>query len=397
MKKYFSKSVIIVLLFSWHVSVFAQLPPVHAGETDGYHLVWQDLFNEGTVNTSIWNIANDGSGGGNQEMEYYIPNNVSVGIEPVSGESCLILTAKLENYSGHVCTSGKVKSQGKMSFQYGKMEARIKLPKTGNGLWPAFWMMGNTGSWPSCGEIDVLEMGATKGINSGTQERYFNGALHYGQSSDKGGGQSSTWPYSLQDEDFHLFTLVWMPNMIHMYVDIDKYPDEYPNNIPYYYLPTPPNSDVNAPANFFNKQPFYVIFNLAIGGTFTGITDNNNIGQITAFQKASDGEPKMYVDYVKVYQLGNPEDVYNGPALAGIEVPVSEQVKIAQDPVTGDIQVINAPEAPKSITIYDITGQKTLEVYQTGVVSTSSLSKGIYVLRIELSTGELKSYKFIKK
>jgi len=374
---------IIALLFSGYVSVFAQ----HAGETDGYHLVWQDLFDGNTLNTFLWNLANDGNGGGNQELQYYRPDNVSVGIEPLSGEHCLIITAKLENYGGRVCTSGRLNTRGNMSFQYGKIEASIKLPKTGNGLWPAFWMMGNQGGWPSCGEIDIMEMGSSSGIKSGTQDRYFNGALHYGQSSDMGGGQSVTWKYSLQDGNFHLFTLIWTPTTIAMYLDIDKYPDTYPNNVPYFYNP-------KLPGTYFN-QPFFVLFNMAIGGTFTGITGNNNIGLITAFQNAPDGEPKMYVDYVKVYQLGNPDEVFNGTPLTGIQAPISEPVKISQDPA-GNIQV-NAAEVPKSITLYDIAGQKISEVYKTNLIYTSSLSKGSYILKIEMNTGKSEFRKFIKK
>jgi len=383
--KYFFYSIFFALLFSGYTSVFAQ----HAGETDGYHLVWQDLFDESTINTAVWNVDNATK---SPELEQYLPANVSVGIEPESGEHCLIITAKKENYGNQVCTSGKVKTQGKMSFQHGKIEARIKLPKTGNGLWPAFWMMGDDFAqvgWPKCGEIDILEMGSSSGIKSGTQDRYFNGALHWGQSGDQGNGQSKTWSYSLQDT-FHLYTLIWDANAINMYVDLDA----YPNSAPYATWSIPASTSTSAVGYYFHK-PFYVIINLAIGGDFTGITGNNNIDKITAFQEALDGEPKMYVNYVKIYQLGTSDEVYNGPLLTSMRVPVSESLKISQD-LTGNIQV-NAAEIPKSIALFSITGQKISEVYKTNSVYASSLPAGCYIANIKTNTGESKSCKFIKK
>src|SRR5690606_33820583 len=92
-------------------------------------------------------------------------------------------TAKKETFGGKPATSGRINSVGKKYFKHGKVEASIKLPKTANGLWPAFWMMGNdypTVGWPACGEIDILEMGHSKGITNKTQDRFFNGALHWG-------------------------------------------------------------------------------------------------------------------------------------------------------------------------------------------------------------------------
>jgi len=391
MKKYFFKLALFALLLSGYTSVSAQ----HAGATDGYKLVWQDEFNGSAVDASIWGIANDGSGGGNQELEQYLPANVSVGIEPVSGASCLILTAKKETYGSHTCTSGKVNSSGKMSFQYGKLEARIKLPKTGNGLWPAFWLMGTQGgTWPRCGEIDVMEMGSQNGIAASTQEYYFGGALHWGPGMpDLGGGSSRKWFYNMQDT-FHLYTLIWDANSINMFVDLDAYPNENPANPdnPAYYSKTITASASTSNVGYYFHNPFYVIFNLAIGGTYTGIEDINNV---TAFSKAPDGEPKMYIDYVRVYQLGTSDEVYNGPPLTGIQTPASEPLKIIQDPATGTIR-INSAEAPDRITIYNIEGQKITEIYKTNTVYTSSLPQGGYILKIAMSTGKVESYKFIK-
>ena len=156
---------------------------IGTGETDGYHLVWADYFNGTALDASKWNVEVNGEGGGNAELQFYREENVTLGKEPVSGSGCLILTARKENYNGKSFTSGRLNSGGKFAFTYGKIESRILLPKTANGLWPAFWMLGadfKSVGWPRCGEIDILEMGNSTGISAGTQDRFFNGACHWG-------------------------------------------------------------------------------------------------------------------------------------------------------------------------------------------------------------------------
>ena len=385
MKKYYFYSIFFALLFSGYTSVYAQ----HAGATDGYHLVWQDLFDQGSLDPNNWTAQNSTK---SPELEQYLPANVTVGIEPVSGESSMIITAKKENYGSMTCTSGKVNTQTKMYFQYGKLEARIKLPKTANGLWPAFWLMGEdfaTGvAWPACGEIDVMEMGSSSAYSNNTQEKYVNETLHWGQGSDKGSGSHYIWDYSLQDDNFHLYTLIWDPNSIKMYIDLDKTPD--PPSTTYTSWTTTYNSS-NANIGYYFNKPFYIIINLAIGGGFPNV---NSISGVTAFN--TDPQPKMYIEYVKLYQKGDPGESYHGPPLTGVETPMSEPAKISQDPVTGDIRV-HSSETPKSITLYDIRGQKIAEVYKTAIFYTSTLSKGSYILKIEMSAEKFESYKFIKK
>lgn len=262
-----------------------------------YKLVWQDNFDKPIINKSHWTIIEDGDGGGNKELQYYKPENIEIGKEPLSKESCLIITAKKEKYKSKECTSGRISTLDKVSFKYGKVEARIKLPKTENGLWPAFWMMGadvSTVNWPKCGEVDILEMGNEQGIKDGTQDRFFNGACHWGENWNNGAhpnfSKHSTNLYCLQD-DFHLFTLVWDENFIRMYLDLDKYPD----NKPYYELSIGGENTDWKVAHYFHKK-FFIIFNLAVGGLFTSILDINDV---TALKN---GEAKMYIDYVKLYQ-----------------------------------------------------------------------------------------------
>ena len=265
--------------------------------------MWGDEFDGTALDETVWNIEEGGNGFGNNELQYYRRENVTVGKEPVSGAKCLIITAKRENYGGRSFTSARINSRQKKAFKYGRFDARIKLPKTANGLWPAFWMMGNdfsTVGWPRCGEIDVLEMGHSDGIKAGTQEKYFNGACHWGFYKDMGGGnmaypnyaKSSTWSYSLQDGEFHLFTLVWDEQYLRMYVDLDK----NPNSKPYYEMEITDVSDDWGTGHYFHHD-FFILFNLAVGGNFPGIYDPNGITALPA-----NGQASMYVDYIKVYE-----------------------------------------------------------------------------------------------
>lgn len=259
---------------------------------DGYYLEWSDEFDGNALNEEDWNIEVNGDGGGNAELQYYRRENVTV------KDGCLILTAKRESYQGKEFTSGRINTAKKQAFTYGRFDARIKMPKTKNGLWPAYWLMGNDYAevgWPRCGEIDIVEMGNAEGISKNTQERFFNGAAHWGfynqQNQYPNYAKSSTWEYSLQDGDFHLFSCVWDENSIKMYVDLDIYPDSQP----YYEIGI--GTDSSNPewetARYF-RHDFFVLFDLAVGGRFTGILNNNGI---TAELPA-----QMEVDYVRVYK-----------------------------------------------------------------------------------------------
>ncbi len=322
------KTKILLFLQFTFIIVYAQ----------NWTLKWQDNFEITTTpNTSVWTLEEDGWGGGNSELQCYTPNNVT--IETYQGLKCLVLSAKKENYTwalkNKVCpaTSGRVNSQGKVYFKYGKVESRMKLPSTANGLWPAFWFMGNdrtfninnfNNSWPYCGEIDVMECGNAGGIVSNNQATNFGGALHWGTVSPYIHYMDYTSinaAYSIQDEEFHLYTLIWNADSIKMYLDQDKYPSAKPfyaqrilngSNIP-----NGGGGNFNAIYDQFHK-PFYILYNLAVGGSYTGIYDINAITAI-----ASNGSPaKMYIDYVRIYQKGDAgEEFFSATTYSDTEIP----------------------------------------------------------------------------
>lgn len=343
----------------------------------GYQLVWQDNF-DGLVldETNNWNIEVNGDGGGNSELQYYRRENISIGKEPVSGVGCLIITGKKESYLGKTCTSGRLTTQNKMSFRYGKLEARIKLPSTANGLWPAFWLLGYdiaTVSWPKCGEIDVIEMGSRTGINAGTQNRYYSGACHWGyfvNGSYPNYAIATTGTYSLQD-DFHLYTLIWDNQYIRMYIDLDK----YPSAAPYYEMGVTANTTDRDVYYYFNKR-FFVIFNLAIGGNFPQIWD---INQITAL---NGGDAKMYVDYVRVYQKGDTGQEYSGPKLnTGVLNPLVDNLFVFPTRITENVNV--STTARVEVNICTVTGRvlitRTVDGFES--ISMSQFPPGVYLLK----------------
>ena len=272
-----------------------------------YSLVWNEDFTDGTLDTQVWNIEVNGDGGGNNELQYYCQKGVSVGAEPTTGKQCLILTATKEDYQGKKCTSGRVNSQGKTYYTYGRIDARIKFPNTANGLWPAFWQMGNNYKqvgWPKCGETDIIELGNSNGFG-GVQDRYFNGAMHVGSAWNTvwSDAHAVTWPYSVEDT-FHIVTMIWTPTSIDMYMDKDSHPE----NNAYFHADLESNTNPDYDRSVVFGKPNFIIANVAIGGNFPGISD---INKITAL---ANGSRSMYIDWIRIYQRGDAGQSFHSAA-----------------------------------------------------------------------------------
>lgn len=241
-------------------------------ETDK-NVIFFDDFN--TFNSSVWTKETHEAGWTNEELQAYTTDQVKVGKD--GDKSVLMLTAEWKN--GKI-VSGRINSKGKKNFKYGTLSASIRLPKTANGLWPAFWMMGdNNKEWPACGEIDIMEMGDKEGIATNTTSTRVNTAIHFGQNPASHEQQyyASNVSASLQDGKYHTYTLTWDETKAGISID----------GKPFY--------SFNIKDNSYFHDNFFILFNLAVGGTFTGITDSN---QITALKKGT--KATMYVDWIKL-------------------------------------------------------------------------------------------------
>ena len=233
-------------------------------------LTLQEEFEvDGPPDTSLWSfdIGTGQNGWGNQELQYYTdrPQNVEV------RNGVLLITAQREDYEGSGYTSARLVTKDKFEQRYGRFEARMRLPY-GRGIWPAFWMLGadiDQNPWPGAGEIDIMEY-------RGQNPTVLIGSVH---GPGYNGGNAISKEFELTgdrfDTGFHVFGIEWGPEYVNFYVDDMLY-----NQI------TP--ADVTGPWVF--DKPFYLLINLAVGGTFVGSPDSE-----TRFPQT------LLVDYVRVY------------------------------------------------------------------------------------------------
>ena len=247
-----------------------------------WKLVWSDEFDGDSLNTNVWTRETGGSGWGNNELQYYTDRTENSYVS----DGTLKIVAKRENYSNCRFTSARLKTAGKKSFKYGRMEARIKV-NGGNqdGVWPAFWMMGDDGtSWPWCGELDIMEHANSRNYVEGTIHWNAGGSSYNTPYNHKYWGSYSVPAYYYYSDNnngingWHTYGVIWDENTIKWYVDNNIYLTAYLN-------------DDNAYA--FRKNHYFLL-NLALGSNATGYT--GNIAPNDSFQSAT-----MEVDYVRAY------------------------------------------------------------------------------------------------
>ena len=236
-----------------------------------WSLVWSDEF-EGPMgqlpNPANWGF-DIGTDWGNQQLEFDTdrPENVSL-----DGSGNLAIVARKEEFKGRPYTSARITTKGKFEPQEGLIEARMKLP-SGEGVWPAFWLLGaniDTVPWPGCGEIDIMEY-------RGQEPSIIHGSLH---GPGYSGGNPVTSSFYLEndrfDKDFNVFSVEWNKNDISWFVNGTRYR-------------TVSRDDV--PGDWVFDHPFYIILNVAVGGSYVGWPSPD-----TAFPQT------MLVDWVRVYE-----------------------------------------------------------------------------------------------
>ncbi|HEY5642907.1 MAG TPA: glycoside hydrolase family 16 protein [Woeseiaceae bacterium] len=255
--------------------VVADNTPVAAGGNNT--LVFSDEFDADRLDPEVWFFeTGDGTeygipGWGNNELQWYLPDSAEL------KDGNLVITARRESVSGKSFTSARINTRDRFAFRYGRIEASIRLPG-GQGLWPAFWLLPQDsvyGTWAASGEIDIVEavnLGA-----SGGNTVY--GTIHYGGTFPA--NVSSGEQYVVATDattDFHVYALEWDEAELRWYVDDVLYAVR--NNW----------STTGAPFPAPFDQPFYILFNVAVGGNFPGAPS-----AATAFPVV------MEVDYVRVY------------------------------------------------------------------------------------------------
>ena len=274
----------------WNIAFVFSLFVLH---TNSYgqcgQLIWSDEFDGTTLDTDKWaydlgNGCPDLCGWGNAELQSY--TNSSNNIRLADGN----LEIEARNNNGNY-TSAKIITKGLHSWKYGRFEMRAKLAE-GTGLWPAFWLLPVSGSWPMTGEIDIME-------NRGDQMSEIGGTLHYGSSypSNQHDGSSYTLDNGSFADDFHVFAAEWEQGEIRWFVDGELFKTETsdPNTL------NPTSSNTAWP---WDDQEFYLIINMAIGGSNTWYTGT----QAADFGTSA----TMEVDYVRVYNAAQPSTEITG-------------------------------------------------------------------------------------
>ena len=230
--------------------------------------MWHDEFDSTALDTTRWTFDIGGGGWGNAELEYYTNRAVNARVD----SGALIIEARPESLGGSSYTSARLKTQGLGAWKYGRVEARIQIPR-GQGLWPAFWMLGdNIGSvgWPACGEIDIME-------NIGKEPAIVHGTVHGpGYSGANGIGAAYPLNSGAFADGYHVFSIEWQPGEVQWYVDSIAYKSV---------------ESSQAPGTWVFDHPFFIILNVAVGGYWPGNPDGTTVFPQT-----------MRVDWVRVYQ-----------------------------------------------------------------------------------------------
>jgi beta-glucanase (GH16 family) len=249
--------------------------PIPIEPPEGMELVWNDEFDGDAIDPSNWTYDIGGWGWGNGEAQYYTDREENARVR----NGLLVIEARFERFEESYYTSARLLTQGLREFQYGRIEARIK-PPTGVGTWPAFWMLGADferdpldpiqSNWPDIGEIDIMEY-------VGREPDLVLGTLHGPGYAGAGGLTRWNRRDYIVGDDFHTFAIDWDEDGIRWLYDGEVFYELGPESL--------------GGREWVFDQPFFIILNLALGGTLGG-----TIALDTEFPQY------MHVDYVRVYQ-----------------------------------------------------------------------------------------------
>lgn len=336
----------IVLLFSFYAMFTAT---AIAQTSTEWSLIWSDEFSGTQLNANNWTAEIGGGGWGNNELQYYTANESNVTLN----DGKLHITARQENIGNYNYTSSRLITKDLMEFQYGKIEARMKLP-LGAGLWPAFWMLGaniSEVSWPQCGEMDIMEH-----INS---DPGIHGTLHW--NDDGHDYQGAT--YSVNIDEFHIYGLIWNEAGASFYVD----------GIIYYQFQFAAENNTIPIMN----MPYFLLLNLAVGGNWPGNPNDPSVFPAT-----------MEVDYVRLYQqmISNLDPFENNLSASVYPIPFENELNITCN-------------KPSHFIVTSMLG----DVIETGtaahlhtILNTNHFADGVYFIHFYTELGCVKVIRAIK-
>ncbi len=311
---------------------------------DGYKLKWQDEFEGDSLNRDDWNVELHPAGWVNAELQQYVDSEENIYVE--DGK---LVIKPVKN--GDTYTSGRVNTMNKHDYKYGLMEVKAKVP-SGKGYLPAFWLMPTDenlyGQWPRCGEIDAMEV-----MGQDTKKLY--GTIHYGNphSESQGTKTLTTGDFS---EEYHVFAVEWEPGSIKWYVDGMLYHEE--ND---WYSTTQGQGTVTYPAPF--DQKFYVILNLAIGGSWVGYPD-----ETTTYD-----DQEFDIDYVRVFQKDSYDENVEKPEK---DIVMREPDKDGNYVHNGDFSTNEALDDEEDWILLATEGGKATATITNGVLQINSTAAG---------------------
>jgi beta-glucanase (GH16 family) len=315
----------------------------------GWSLVWSDEFNGTSLDASKWQLElNEGDHG----MTSYTNRQQNLFVS----DGYLALQAQKENYNGKPYTSTQISSRNKGSWKYGRFDIRAKLPY-GRGMWPAIWMMPNNpayGGWPRSGEIDIME-------NLGDNTRLLYSTLHYSTTNQMSQGTYTTPANQSLSDSFHVYTMIWDVDSFSFYLDsVNNYWNcgkWSPDNVAF-------------PKPF--DQSFFMMFDLAIGGSWGGPPDNSTI-----FPQ------KMLVDWIRVYKR---QDAAEKKEITDRRGSTSSTVRPSGKWIALNLKT----RALIDFSLYDMAGRETVSladgIHAEGHIRFSipaSLARGLYIWKLE--------------
>jgi len=272
-----------------------------------YKVLWREEFNSKTrqwPNEKYWSYDLGNNGGwGNNENEYYTMSNAKTDCGAVtkvvkgkkkavcSGKGSLVITANRidqDSIEAASCTncsffSSRINTQGKLGFKYGRMEARIQMPK-GDGTWPAFWLLGaniTSVPWPTCGEIDIVEVGNDQYTSNST----IHGPVSGFMGITNGGKQADKPLYS----GYHTYRVDWYPTKFIFSLD----------GKPYYTITKAEATGSSYNDKWVYDHEFFLILNLAMGGNYVGGTPDPAIKST-----------QMKIDYIRYSSINGMGKLY---------------------------------------------------------------------------------------